>query len=527
VNNIETGNNNANKTDQYGYRAMLDWQPLTRLKVSTMYILQGTHLATLPNTDNPNGKLQTDNQPRLSPTDTRYDIAKLGFDFHTDWGDFVSQTGRTSKRYHSYVDESRAVVGSVPILARLDDNHSQGLTQELRFSSPEDPQRRLNFVLGVFGQRVKQDDCNDLLVTPGIPILPVLPSAVSAAVCPGNQAQAGNEINTTHFEDIATASELALFGESSLKFFNKRLELSLGARLYHTNVEGGYTTAGLAYAANNGTTSPTFNGENNIKNDGVNPKFAASYHFSKDFLTYASASRGFRFGGFNPPGGLLTPVPSATFKSDSLWSYETGLRTQWFNRSLTADIALYKLIWKSPQLYQAADNGLVQYISNVGGAKSNGVETSLRYRVPFLPGLSIAVAAAYADTVTTEAFTTSMGTATTPGTDWPLSPKWQTSTILGYEFALGPWSINPTMTHTYSSHAYNNLDHQARIYGYQTLDTGLSLGNLRWDWFPELVLTVNNLTDTRALSGAYVYSSFSDNIYIPPRSINLRIQGRI
>ena len=53
--------------------------------------------------------------------------------------------------------------------------------------------------------------------------------------------------------------------------------------------------------------------------DGNTPKASVKYRFG-DNLWYAVASKGYRYGGVNEG------PPQSTFKSDSLWSYETGLR---------------------------------------------------------------------------------------------------------------------------------------------------------------------------------------------------------
>ena len=65
------------------------------------------------------------------------------------------------------------------------------------------------------------------------------------------------------------------------------------------------------------------------------PQVSIKYQFG-DNMWYALASKGYRYGGSNPP-----PNPS-TFKSDSLWNYETGVRLS-PAKGLQVDLTAYYL----------------------------------------------------------------------------------------------------------------------------------------------------------------------------------------
>ena len=51
------------------------------------------------------------------------------------------------------------------------------------------------------------------------------------------------------------------------------------------------------------------------------PKFTITKHWNPDLMTYASISKGYRGGGFNPPE---VPANIRTYKGDSAWAYELG-----------------------------------------------------------------------------------------------------------------------------------------------------------------------------------------------------------
>src|SRR3546814_2694447 len=71
---------------------------------------------------------------------------------------------------------------------------------------------------------------------------------------------------------------------------------------------------------------------------------------------YFTASRGFRFGGPQIAASTPTTTVPPVYKSDSLWNYELGLRTDWLKRSLQIDISAYHIDWKNPQVYRSEEH---------------------------------------------------------------------------------------------------------------------------------------------------------------------------
>ena len=97
-------------------------------------------------------------------------------------------------------------------------------------------------------------------------------------------------------------------------------------------------------------------------------------------------SRGFRFGGIALIGQTPTDDIPPTYRSDHLWLYEAGVRTQWRERTLVADATVYRIDWTDPQLTQLTQTGTLLYIDNVGAARVVGGEVALGWRTP-IPGL--------------------------------------------------------------------------------------------------------------------------------------------
>ncbi len=250
-------------------------------------------------------------------------------------------------------------------------------------------------------------------------------------------------------------------------------------------------------------------------------------------LAYAAASKGFRVGGVQP--GLTTPLSQnqapVKFESDTIWNYEGGFRSEWLGGTLRADVTGFHEVWKKPQTLQADASGVAVFIGNVGGAKSTGADAALQYLTP-LPGLRVDTSATYADTVTTEPFTTTTGRRIEVGSRWPLAPRWQTATTASYILSLGDWMLGAFATHTYLGETITDLALALPVYGYQLWDAQIRVANPALSWLPELSLTVNNLADERGVT-----NQFSSGLptperaevevyYTQPRTAMLRLTGR-
>jgi iron complex outermembrane receptor protein len=92
-------------------------------------------------------------------------------------------------------------------------------------------------------------------------------------------------------------------------------------------------------------------------------------------MIYASGSRGFKAGGFNP----AAPPGASTYDEEHTWNAEGGLKTTWANGRVRANAALFYIDWTDLQLNLPIPGGSF-YISNVGGATSRGAELEVTAR---------------------------------------------------------------------------------------------------------------------------------------------------
>jgi len=126
--------------------------------------------------------------------------------------------------------------------------------------------------------------------------------------------------------------------------------------------------------------------------DRWSPRFVLAYRPTRALMTYASVTRGYKAGGFNP----TSPPDAIEYGSEGTWSYELGVKSSWLDDRLIANVAGFYLDWTDLQL--DVPNPLIPgrfYVANAGDATSKGVELELRGRV--LPGWDVFGAIAYTD----------------------------------------------------------------------------------------------------------------------------------
>jgi outer membrane receptor protein involved in Fe transport len=106
---------------------------------------------------------------------------------------------------------------------------------------------------------------------------------------------------------------------------------------------------------------------------GQTHKLNATWKFDDDHLVYFTYSTGYRPGGVNRSGDF------PPYAADHLTNYEFGWKTQWFDRSLQWNGAIYDEVWTDFQFSFLGPNSLT-IIENAPTARIAGVETSVDWR---------------------------------------------------------------------------------------------------------------------------------------------------
>jgi iron complex outermembrane recepter protein len=129
-------------------------------------------------------------------------------------------------------------------------------------------------------------------------------------------------------------------------------------------------TAGARYDTDSRRQLNKLNGVvRTAKFSATQPRLSAAYKFSPDKLVYLSWGVGFRSGGFNPPSFHI-PI----YRDEKLTNYEIGFKTEWFNRVLTLNGALFHSIVKNLQFSAIDFNTGSEVTSNIDRARINGEE---------------------------------------------------------------------------------------------------------------------------------------------------------
>jgi iron complex outermembrane receptor protein len=108
------------------------------------------------------------------------------------------------------------------------------------------------------------------------------------------------------------------------------------------------------------------------------PRFALTYTPGDALLVYASAARGWRSGGWDTRGTAVAEI--LPYEPETAWTYELGIKSQWFDGRLSADVTAFYLDASQFQAPAMQERGVLPpayVIQNVGSYRGYGVEARL------------------------------------------------------------------------------------------------------------------------------------------------------
>jgi iron complex outermembrane receptor protein len=290
-------------------------------------------------------------------------------------------------------------------------------------------------------------------------------------------------------------------------------------------------------------------------------KFNTSYKFTPDVMAYLTVSEGYRIGSSNGVAACPVPLPGGQivcaqpnelqYTPDKTTNYEVGLHSQWFDKRLTLNGAVYYIQWKNPQVDSATKVGLQPITLNGADAESKGFEISANAEV--FPGLTMRGSYAHNDTQFTGTTANLIPYINPPGFQntlkyangesgdrLPGSPHDQGSFFARYERALPSWG---TVAFNYSFTASSDvLTRTAGKGGGYTLPPYI-VHNASVDLFEDkwkVTLYVDNLFDAFVKTGVANTPSYNQVVFdengaphyarnfyynvMPPRRFGVRFQ---
>jgi iron complex outermembrane receptor protein len=223
------------------------------------------------------------------------------------------------------------------------------ISQELRLAGGS---TRFDWLVGAYGFNQDMDQPRKVDIGPGVPFVPLY--------------------IREHFKE--SRDGWAVFGQVAFRPIEP-LELTLGTRYSDESVDAtGQRVINIADAA-----IRAFLKNNSSSADNVSSMASISYKLSSATNVYFTWSQGWKAGGINRyPSRANQDLPYDDETSDN---YDLGLKGNWFDGRLSANLALFYVDIKDQQVLNVVPdpNGLtpITVITNAANSTSQGVELEL------------------------------------------------------------------------------------------------------------------------------------------------------
>jgi outer membrane receptor protein involved in Fe transport len=291
-----------------------------------------------------------------------------------------------------------------------------------------------------------------------------------------------------HLELPSKYKEIAGFADATIHV-TQQFDLQFGGR-YSQNHQSNRQTVVSALLGNSDDVGKS---SEHVFTYSVAPK----YKLNRNTTIYARVAKGFRPGG---PNAIAPDAPAdlRTFHSDTVTSWEAGVKAETADHRFSIDAAAFHIDWKNIQLFTTIDVGGVPFNVNSNGpsAKSDGVELTATARP--LPGLDLSLNGAYTNARLTGDTPPDVGGLS--GDRLPFTPKLSFAANADYH-----WNVSSGVrAHVGGSYRYLSSQRgnfqadspqlHVHPYGVADLNAGLDFGH--WD----LEAYVKNLGNSRGVT---------------------------
>ena len=479
---------NINDSKSYGGRASLLFQPSHAVSLRLTAIGQDikvdapTIIEADPVTLKPlHGLTQSQFVPVFANVGYRLYNATGTFDL--GFAELTSSTSYGTQKQRFRSDFTFALSGFLQLALGLDPNeffeaqhtNLKKFTQEVRISSQS---HLLDWLVGGYYTNEKGLILQDF-----------------AAVEPGTFTPLDLPFELGHAQLDSKYRELAGFADATVHLM-PQFDVELGGRYSHNKQKSHQATSGVLAAG------PELFGHSseNVFTYSAAPK----YKLSPNATIYARVAKGFRPGGPNvlPPGA---PAELGSYESDSLVSYEAGVKAQTPDHRFSIDAAAFHINWKNIQLFAVISGFGVN--ANGSTARSDGFEFTAT-ALP-VPGLSLSANGAYTNARLTGDTPDTVGGF--KGDKLPFTPKLSLSFNGDYEWHLGgrtkahvgaSWRHLSGQTANYDSDFVAAFGHQRHVrpYGVFDVNAGVDFGRFDIQAYVKNLGNSHGVTSTTGLT---------------------------
>jgi iron complex outermembrane recepter protein len=330
--------------------------------------------------------------------------------------------------------------------------------------------------------------------------------------------------------------QLMLTGGIRQYWFDNSLVGFFGYSGNYSSHTGMATCFEAAYVKN----TPCTNLDTSTSDHGNVPKVTLTWKFAPNKMVYATYSKGFRPGGVNRIAG----PNGKPYEPDYLKNYEIGWKTEWLDRRLRWNAALFWEDWQNFQFGFLVPPSITA-ITNAGNARIKGMENEFVFQPTYK--LTTSLNFTWLHAVTTTDFCQGTAEISGPGcvndspvgapflpptylyagplarsgTDLPQVPKFKGNVVVRYQFDdIGTWAPFGQASYMYQTQVAPHLkgNEQAVIgfqpaYGLLDLSAGASSRG-----GTQVNVYVSNVTDERAQLTRFtnITPNNDNQVYIVP-----------
>ena len=247
-----------------------------------------------------------------------------------------------------------------------------------------------------------------------------------------------------------------------------------------------------------------------VNDSNLSGTIKGAYRFNDSILAYASYARGYKSFGFNMDRvqSGITPVSSLYFPSEEVDSYELGLKTTLFNRTMLLNITYFDQTFTNFQLNTFLGTAFV--VESIPELTSRGVDADFLWFTP-IEGLSLSGGVTYTDAQYGEFTASDLSNpgnfaqlSLLPGSRPSFAPEWSIVGSINFDRSIGNGlRFGASLSGKYMTEYNTGSDllpyKEQDAYG--TLNGRISIGSEDDRW--TLEAWAQNLTDEEYVQVAY------------------------